>query len=86
MVHHGRLYGGERVAGAGWGTRLLRALLSPLVPCVHLLRIAGNARRAGLMGRLLRSLLPLTALELAWAWGECAGSLFGPGDSRSRWT
>lgn len=85
MYHHGRLFGGERMAGAPWPVRILRAASSPLVPAIHLLRIARGAYRVGRLGRLVRCLLPLLAIEVSWAWGECLGSLRGVGSSGSAW-
>jgi hypothetical protein len=86
MFHHGRLFGGRRVAGAGAVARLKRVVLAPLVPLVLGVRIARGALRSGHAGPLLRSLPFTGVLLVAWAVGEACGSLFGEGRSASRWT
>ncbi len=86
MLHHGRLYGGRRVAGRGVFARLKRVVLAPLVPFAQGLRIARGAARSGHIGPLIKS-LPFTAcLLVAWAIGEAWGSVFGEGQSASHWT
>lgn len=86
QFHHGRFYGGGRVAGRGAGERLLRAALSPVVPFALLARIAREAFAAGLGGRLAIALPALSLLLAAWACGEAVGSLRGRGTSGERWT
>lgn len=67
--HYGRGY-----AGARGGPRLIRLLLSPLLPAVLTLRIA-RSLGTRLRWRAFGWLLLFTS---AWAAGEAAGYLFGP--------
>lgn len=86
MFHHGRLYGGRRVEGQGLLVRLLRSASSPLVPWIHLARIAKPASAVHGPLVVVRCLPQLSVLLLAWALGEGVGSLLGAGDSASRWS
>lgn len=86
MYHHGRLYGGERVAGRPATARLVRAVLAPAVPAVLAVRIVRQVIPAGHGARLPGAAPALVCLLAGWAAGEGAGSLAGPGESGRRWT
>ncbi len=85
QYRHGRFFGGQRVMGASPFAKLTRALLSPLVPPVLLLRISKAVIAAGRGPQLLRSLAPLVGLLAAWTLGEATGSLLGEGESGDAW-
>lgn len=85
QFHHGRLFGGGRVAERGLRSRIFRFAVTPLVPFVLGGRITRGALSGGAGSQLLRALPALCALLASWAIGEAVGSLFGEGDSAARW-
>ncbi|MBI3697529.1 MAG: glycosyltransferase [Acidobacteria bacterium] len=78
--NHGRCFGGMIETG-----RLKRALLSPLIPLLLLIRAAravfAKKRRRR---EFLLALPPLLLCYLVWFWGELVGYLCGPGQSCSQ--
>ncbi len=85
IYHHGRLYGGQRLAGRPVVERMLRAGLAPAIPLVLAARILREVLPAGYGGEALRAGPSLGLLLAAWAMGEGIGALAGPGDSARRW-
>lgn len=85
LYHHGRLFGSGRVRGRGVAVRLVRAGLAPLVPVLHLTRIAGRVLPGPRRGRMILTLPLMATLLLAWSLGEGIGSLAGEGASRRHW-
>ena len=79
---HGRTYAALRAAGRGTVFGLLRALSSPVLPLLRLVRIANSLRgKPSLQAGLWRHPAYALAAETAWSLGECAGYLTGkPGD------
>jgi hypothetical protein len=74
----GRSYAATRVAGAGMGVRLIRAVLSPLLPPALLLRYFGIVRRTNRhQAKFLGAVPYLLSLTSAWACGEFVGYLSG---------
>lgn len=81
-----RGFGARRAAVARPVARVIQAVSWPLVPPLLFLRTARAAwRMPGLRGRFLRASGWLLLLQLAWGVGEGLGSVFGVGDSDSRW-
>lgn len=73
-----RSYAATRMAGAGFGARMVRAALSPLLPPILLLRYFQVVRRTGRNQNKFFAALPwLVLLTTAWAWGEFVGYLTG---------
>ncbi len=86
LYHHGRLHGGQRSAGTGAVSRLLRLVAAPLVPVVLWVRMWAPVGAAGLGGTFLRT-APWTFFLLScWALGEGVGAVRGTGDSGGHWT
>lgn len=85
QFQHGRLFGAQRLQGAGVAPRLGRAALTPAVPLVLGARIARGAFGARRGGHLMRSLPWLVGLLASWTAGELAGSLMGPGRAAEGW-
>ncbi len=79
---HGRTYAALRSAGKSAGYRFWRAVSSPVLPLLRLMRIANSLRgKPSLQAALLRRPVYALAAETAWSLGECAGYLTGkPGD------
>jgi glycosyltransferase involved in cell wall biosynthesis len=79
---HGRCFAGMRVAGAGRGQKLFRALTTPFLPALLWYRWAGvywpKKRRRR---QFLLTLPGQWLLFTNWAAGELWGYLFGPGQS-----
>lgn len=76
---HGMQYGRSMSARLGPGGRVLRIMLTPVVPLLLLFRIAGEVRRRGRHGdKLLMSSPILVAFLLSWTAGELVGCLRGP--------
>lgn len=72
----GRLFGCTRLQFAGPGRRLYYAVLAPALPLLLMGRMARKAlRRADAFRRFVRALPALTAMVLAWSWGEWLGYL-----------
>lgn len=86
LYHQGRLVGGQRMKGKGLPSRLVWALLSPLVPALLGWRIVRATSSAGLLMQLLRSCVSVAFLLLATGFGEGIGALMGPGKSGERWS
>lgn len=77
-LQFGRLFGASRAAGLGTGARLARALVTPLLLPVLVLRVARTAfarRRHRL--QLARASGWLVVMSAAWLFGEAAGYLTG---------
>jgi hypothetical protein len=74
----GRLFGSTRVAQSPMKRRLWFAAVSPVLPLLLMSRMLGKARTdAGLMKRFTASLPALSAMTLAWSWGEWLGYVTG---------
>lgn len=83
--HYSRAFAGNRVAGAGIGTRLRYAARSVLLPPVLLVRIVrAVVTKHRNVRPLVRSSLLVILFSVVWAIGEAVGYLFGPGDSLVR--
>jgi hypothetical protein len=73
---HGREFGSSRVREKAPGVRLLRLLLSPLIPLVFLTKIAGRvAKSRRHLAPFFYCLPVLFVFVLAWALGEAWGYL-----------
>lgn len=73
---HGREYGSSRVRGRGPAMRHARLLLSPLIPCVFLAKIAGRVAVSRRDYAAFIFALPILSLfVLVWAFGEAWGYL-----------
>ena len=71
---HGREFGSSRVRDNGRGERLVRLLLSPLIPFVFLVKISGRVVKSGRdRAAFVYSLPVLFAFVLVWALGEAWG-------------
>jgi hypothetical protein len=84
---HGREFGSSRVRGNGLGVRLVRLLLSPLIPFVFLTKITGRVLKSRRdVPAYLYSFPVLFAFVLVWAFGEAWGYLApipaDPGEGR----
>lgn len=74
----GRLFGCTRLRFTGPARRALYALAAPALPALLLGRMAAKAvGDPDLRSRFVRSLPTLSALVLAWSWGEWLGYLTG---------
>jgi hypothetical protein len=83
--HYSRYYAGRRFARTERLRRAAFALGSILLPPLVVGRVARSvAERPAYRAALLRSFPALCCFSLAWWVGECAGYLFGPGDSLAR--
>lgn len=72
----GRLFGCTRLEFGSALRRLYYLLFSPALPIILLSRMGRKAARdRGSRRRFVRALLPLSALVLAWSWGEWLGYL-----------
>ncbi|MEJ7812192.1 MAG: glycosyltransferase [Gemmatimonadaceae bacterium] len=72
----GRLFGCTRLDFVDGRKRLMFSLLAPALPALLLGRMAGKAlRRPAAIPIFLRALPALTAMVLAWSWGEWLGYL-----------
>lgn len=84
--HHGRGYASKRFASRPWPWRAVAGLLALLLPVLSTARImstvAGRRRHVGHMVQALPWILIYAA---AWALGESAGYLAGPGRSLAAW-
>ena len=79
---YSRYYAGIRFAPRRWHLRLAAALLCPLLPFLLAARFAAVARHNDqVAARALRALPWLALFYAAWAAGECAGYLAGPGQA-----
>src|SRR5262249_15249201 len=82
---HARCFGGMIARGLAAGGRVRRALLSPLIPALLLLRSARGVfaqKRRRLT--LLFSLPPLLLCYLVWFCGELVGYICGTGETCSQ--
>jgi glycosyltransferase involved in cell wall biosynthesis len=83
--HYSRYYAGTRVAGAAAPKRLAYAAATVLLPPLLALRITREVwRKRRHLGTYALSFPILKTFVCMWAIGECAGYLFGPGESLSR--
>jgi hypothetical protein len=82
---HGRYFGGMRVKGSGFTTKLIRAFLSPCIPFMQVLRVGKHALSAGYLKYFLRSFVFIFLLSTYWALGEGIGSIMGEGNSKKHW-
>ena len=82
--HYGRWFAGDLKLGMGVPERILRAILSPLVPFVMLRRAWTAVTRKAGRRRLAQSAPWLLVFYLVWALGEGWGYLFGSGSSEHR--
>lgn len=74
----GRLFGCSRVAVSGIGRRVFYALFAPTLPLLLMSRMASVGLRSRRnTAAFVRSLLPLTLMVIARAWGEWLGYLTG---------
>ena len=77
---HARCYGGmiaQKLTGVG---RARRAILSPLIPALLMLRaVRGIRAKRRRQGQFLLAAPALLLCYLVWFWGELAGYLRGPG-------
>jgi hypothetical protein len=72
----GRLFGCTRLDFCSAGRRWYYCALAPLLPLVLLARMAAKAASSTqLLGRFLRSIVPLALMVLCWSWGEWLGYL-----------
>lgn len=77
-----RSYAGNRVRGAGFALRASYAIATLALPALLLLRISRNVLGSPVYRKSLLMSLPLLVLfVVAWAAGEVAGYLAGPGDA-----
>ena len=84
--HHARAYAGARLAGAAAWRRVVMSGLALGLPVLKVARVSRDAiARGRRIGPLVRSLPWIVVLSTSWSLGECAGYLFGPGDSLSKW-
>ena len=84
--HHARAYAGARVADAARWRRVAMGALALGLPILKVLRVSRDALAHGRrIGPLVRSLPWIVVLATSWSLGECAGYLFGAGDSLSEW-
>lgn len=74
---HGRLYAGRRLAQTGFGAKLAGAAKALALPPVLIARTLREAQAAEL--RSPATLAHAALQHSAWAAGEFAGALFGPG-------
>jgi hypothetical protein len=80
--HGGRYFASSRADRWPVVKRIVYAALSPLIPLVRLVRIAGELMKPGRKFDRLPSTLPALLVLLSIdAAGEAAGYLFGPGGS-----
>jgi glycosyltransferase involved in cell wall biosynthesis len=83
--HHGRCFGGMIRRAGGFRVSAARVLLSPLTPLLLALRSARAVLPKQAYRREYCLALPLLLLcYAAWAAGEAAGCLFGPGQACSQ--
>ena len=84
--HYSRSYSGMRLHGAPLQRRLMYAVATPfLLPPLLLWRMATTIRRKGRRKKEFLLAVPVICIFLlSWAWGECVGALYGPGDSLAR--
>jgi hypothetical protein len=74
----GRLFGSTRLASATPAMRLAYRLLAPALPPILLGRMLGKGLQSRqLFVDVLRSIVPLTLMVLAWSLGEWLGYLTG---------
>jgi hypothetical protein len=72
----GRLFACTRLEFAGAGKRLMYSLLAPGLPILLMGRMTGKAFRSpAALPSFVRALPALTAMVLAWSWGEWLGYL-----------
>lgn len=84
--HHGRGYGGLRVAGRSAAVRFGFAAFAVVLPAVQVGRITREiARRGRHLGRLVCALPWILLFATSWSVGEGVGYLFGPGRSLQHW-
>ncbi|HYM13348.1 MAG TPA: glycosyltransferase, partial [Bryobacterales bacterium] len=82
---HARCFGGMIAGGLRVSQRLQRAVFSPLIPVLLLVRAARSVfRKKRRRGLFLRALPALLLCYGVWFWGELAGYLCGPGDACSQ--
>ena len=80
--HYSRSFAGMRVTGAPLLTRLAWAAGSVLLPGLLVGRLTRNVLRRRLhLGWYVRAFPLVVLFSVAWAVGEFAGYLTGPGDS-----
>ena len=82
--HYGRWFAGELKRGMGVPERILRAILSPLVPFLMLRRAWKAVSLKAGRRRLAQSAPWLLVFYVAWSFGEGCGYLFGSGSSEHR--
>jgi glycosyltransferase involved in cell wall biosynthesis len=76
---HGRQFAGRQARGLSGGQRIVRALISPVVPFLMLWRIAVGVWEKGRHRTLFLVCVPvLTAFLAAWSAGEFLGYALGP--------
>lgn len=80
--HYARAFAAERSRPLGRGVRMVRGLLSLVLPPVLLLRLCRQHTRHG--WPFISSLPVVGLLTLPWAWGEAIGTWAGGGDSLGR--
>lgn len=84
--HHGRSYAATRFRTRSFGLRVVVAVMTLGLPVLKTCRIvASTVSRRRLVGHVLAALPWVVVFTASWSVGECAGSLFGPGTSPSRW-
>jgi len=80
--YYGRSYAAMRVESAQTGTRLLRALTTPVLPVVFVGRqLRGLLAKPTYLAWFLLCAPLLLVAHTAWAWGELWGYLAGAGQS-----
>lgn len=80
--HYSRSFAGMRMVRAPFSKRIFYILSSPLLPALMIWRIFQQViRKKRHLKEFLLSLPLLMIFMLSYAFGECAGYLFGPGDS-----
>lgn len=80
--HYARAFAAERARPLGRGVRIVRGLLSLVLPPVLLLRLCRQHARHG--WPFLSTLPVVGLLTVPWAWGEAIGMWAGGGDSLGR--
>jgi hypothetical protein len=84
--HHGRAYAARRFGARSALARSGIALLTLGLPALKIARIMSDTlSRRRLAGRLALALPWILVFVVSWSAGECAGCLWGPGSSPSRW-
>lgn len=84
--HHGRAFGGRRVAGQPLWRRGSMGLFAAALPALKVTRVVREVvSRRRLIGPMLYALPWIVVLSTCWSLGEGVGYFLGPGASPSKW-